>query len=79
MIRVVTCRQITPSSFPLWTLGGVSTFVFNGRELVIDAGGNIGVTILRLLSWAGVERTLFVGQDFAAHGGTTHAARNNFV
>lgn len=60
-------------TIPLWTLGGVSTFVFDGRELVLDAGGNIGVTILRLLAWAGVERTLLVGQDFAAPGGMTHA------
>lgn len=61
-------------TIPLWTMGGVSTFVFNGRELVLDAGGNVGVTMLRLLSWAGVERALLVGQDFATPGGSTHAA-----
>jgi len=61
-------------TIPLWTLGGLSTFVFGGRELVLDAGGNVGVTMLRLLAWAGVERVLLVGQDFAVPGGETHAA-----
>lgn len=61
-------------TIPLWTLGGLSTFVFGGRELVLDAGGNVGVTLLRLLDWMGVRRVLFVGQDFACPGDTTHAA-----
>ncbi|EPR42786.1 protein of unknown function DUF115 [Desulfovibrio sp. X2] len=69
----VALAEYPGPTIPLWTLGGLSTFVFNGRELVLDAGGNVGVTMLRLLCWMGMERILLVGQDFACPGDTTHA------
>ena len=59
---------------PLWTQGGIGTFMLKDQELVLDAGGNVGVTLVRFLSWAGAKRFILVGQDFAWQGTTTHAA-----
>lgn len=59
---------------PLWTQGGIATYVLKDQELVLDAGGNVGVTLVRFLSWAGAGRFVLVGQDFAWQGTTTHAA-----
>jgi len=58
---------------PLWTMGGLGTYVFQEHELVLDAGGNVGVTLARFLSWAGVGRILLAGQDFAWPGDRSHA------
>ncbi|HWQ10361.1 MAG TPA: 6-hydroxymethylpterin diphosphokinase MptE-like protein, partial [Holophaga sp.] len=58
---------------PLWTQGGIGTFVLKDQELVLDAGGNVGVTLERILTWAGAERIIFVGQDLAWQGTQTHA------
>lgn len=57
---------------PLWTLGGMATFVLQGNELVLDAGGNVSLTLARLLRWCGVSRLTLVGQDFAWKGDRTH-------
>ncbi len=59
---------------PLWTQGGIGTFVLKDQELVLDAGGNVGVTLERFLTWAGAERFVLVGQDLAWQGTSTHAA-----
>lgn len=59
---------------PLWTEGGLATYVLKDQELVLDAGGNVGVTLERFLSWAGARRFVLVGQDLAWHAGATHAA-----
>lgn len=59
---------------PLWTQGGIGTFVLRDQELVLDAGGNVGVTLERFLTWAGAERFVLVGQDLAWQGTCTHAA-----
>lgn len=61
-------------TIPLWTMGGISSFVMGNRELVLDAGGNVGVTILRFLRYCGVDDFLLVGQDFARLEDKTHAA-----
>ena len=58
---------------PLWTMGGLGTYVFQEHELVLDAGGNVGVTLARFLSWCGVSRILLAGQDFSWPGDRTHA------
>lgn len=58
---------------PLWTMGGLGTYVFNEHELVLDAGGNVGVTLARFLSWCGVSRILLAGQDFSWPAERTHA------
>jgi hypothetical protein len=58
---------------PLWTLGGMATFVMQGRELVLDAGGNVSLTLLRFLRWCNVSRITLVGQDFAWKGSCSHS------
>jgi hypothetical protein len=60
-------------TIPLWTMGGLGTFVLQDHELVLDAGGNVGVTLARFLTWAGVRRFLLAGQDFAWKGAFSHA------
>ncbi len=59
---------------PLWTQGGIGTFMLKDQELVLDAGGNVGVTLERFLAWAGAERFVLAGQDYAWQGSATHAA-----
>jgi hypothetical protein len=61
-------------TLPLWTMGGLATFVLQDKEFVLDAGGNVSLTLSRLLRWMGVSNLLLVGQDFAWKGGSTHAA-----
>jgi hypothetical protein len=73
MHRDVLDRYPGPK-IPLWTQGGIGTFVLKEQELVLDAGGNVGVTMERLLTWAGAERFILVGQDLAWQGTQTHAA-----
>ncbi|WP_300160360.1 6-hydroxymethylpterin diphosphokinase MptE-like protein [Solidesulfovibrio sp.] len=58
---------------PLWTEGGMGTYVLKDLELVLDAGGNVGVTLERFLTWAGARRFVLVGQDLSWRGGSTHA------
>lgn len=52
-------------TIPLWTLGGMATFVLQDKELVLDAGGNVSLTLIRLLRWCGVCSITLAGQDFA--------------
>jgi hypothetical protein len=59
---------------PLWTQGGIGTYMLKDQELVLDAGGNVGVTLERFLTWAGASRFILVGQDLAWQGEITHAA-----
>ena len=66
-------RRYPGPTLPLWTLGGLATFVLQDREFVLDAGGNVSVTLVRLLRWMGIGSILLVGQDFAWKGETTHA------
>lgn len=61
-------------TLPMWTMGGLATFVMRDHEFVLDAGGNVSLTLVRLLRWMGVSSLLLVGQDFAWKGGRTHAA-----
>ncbi|MGL1861602.1 MAG: DUF115 domain-containing protein [Pseudodesulfovibrio sp.] len=66
-------------TLPMWTVGGMGTYVMKERDLVIDAGGNVSVTISRLLRWCGVSHMLMVGQDYALLNGKSHAAgHHNF-
>ena len=44
-----------------------------GHEMILDAGGNVSVTLFRFLQWCGVSGILLVGQDFAWKGEHTHA------
>ncbi|MGE4298327.1 MAG: motility associated factor glycosyltransferase family protein [Desulfovibrionaceae bacterium] len=60
-------------TIPLWTLGGMASYVMKDHELVLDAGGNVSVALSRLLTLFGVDRILLVGQDFAWKGDASHA------
>lgn len=66
-------RRYPGPTLPLWTLGGLATFVMQDREFVLDAGGNVSVTLVRLLRWMGCGSILLAGQDFSWKGQTTHA------
>ena len=59
---------------PLWTLGGMATFVMSKDELVLDAGGNVSLTLVRFLRWCGAAHLLLVGQDLAWKGESSHVA-----
>ncbi|MBI5520556.1 MAG: motility associated factor glycosyltransferase family protein [Desulfovibrio sp.] len=65
-------RRYPGPTLPLWTMGGMATFVMQDREFVLDAGGNVSLTLVRLLRWMGAGSILLVGQDFAWQGTTTH-------
>ncbi|WP_419785053.1 motility associated factor glycosyltransferase family protein [Pseudodesulfovibrio sp.] len=60
-------------TLPLWTVGGMGTFVMKDADLVLDAGGNVSVTLSRLLRWCGVNHLLMVGQDYAWINNQSHA------
>ena len=60
-------------TLPMWTLGGLGACMPGDREVVLDAGGNVGVALTRFLTWCGVSQILLVGQDFAWKGEKTHA------
>jgi hypothetical protein len=69
---------------PMWTVGGIATYVLANQELVMDGGGNVAVALCRFLITCGVESILLVGQDFAWSGETTHvsghhASTNRYV
>lgn len=66
-------RRYPGPTIPLWTLGGMGTFVMQGRELVLDAGGNVSLTLTRLLRWLQVSHIVLVGQDFAWAGEHSHS------
>lgn len=67
-------RRYPGPTIPLWTMGGLGTYVFQEHELVLDAGGNVGVTLVRFLAWCGVSRVVLAGQDFAWRGDHSHVA-----
>ncbi len=67
-------RRYPGPTIPLWTVGGMATFALKDRELVLDAGGNVSLTLIRFLRWCGVCRIVLAGQDFAWAGDQTHAA-----
>ncbi len=66
-------KRYAGPTLPLWTVGGMGTFVMKERDLVLDAGGNVSVTLSRLLRWCGVSHLLMVGQDYAWINNQSHA------
>jgi hypothetical protein len=60
-------------TLPLWTVGGVGTYVLKERDLVLDAGGNVSVTLSRFLRYCGVSHLLLAGQDYAWINGRSHS------
>ncbi|MCK9240821.1 6-hydroxymethylpterin diphosphokinase MptE-like protein [Desulfocurvus sp.] len=67
-------RRYPGPAIPMWTLGGLATFLMHDREPVLDAGGNVSVALLRLLAWCGASRVTLAGQDFAWSGERSHVA-----
>jgi len=61
-------------TIPLWILGGLASHILQGRELVMSVGGNVGVGLLNLMTWCGVNQILLVGQDFAWSGDRSHVS-----
>jgi hypothetical protein len=66
-------KRYAGPTLPLWTVGGMGTFVMKDHDLVLDAGGNVSVTISRLLRWCGVSHLLMVGQDYAWINNQSHS------
>lgn len=60
-------------TLPMWTVGGMGTFVMKDHDMVLDAGGNISVTLSRLLRRFGVSHMVMVGQDYAWINNMSHA------
>jgi len=67
-------KRYTGPTIPLWTVGGMGTFVMKERDLVLDAGGNVSVTLSRLLRWCGVSHLVMVGQDYAWINNQSHSS-----
>jgi len=67
-------RRYPGPTLPLWTVGGMGTYVMKERDLVLDAGGNVSVTLSRMLRWCGVSHMLMVGQDYAWLGDKSHSS-----
>lgn len=84
-VRPKVVRDYPGPTIPLWTEGGLGTFALKDRQPVLDAGGNVSVTLLRFCKFMDVDQALLVGQDFAwkpdaqtTHVAGHHAAANRF-
>uniref|UniRef100_B8DJH2 6-hydroxymethylpterin diphosphokinase MptE-like domain-containing protein n=1 Tax=Nitratidesulfovibrio vulgaris (strain DSM 19637 / Miyazaki F) TaxID=883 RepID=B8DJH2_NITV9 len=66
-------RRYPGPTLPLWTVGGMATFIAGKDDLVLDAAGNVSVALLRLLHWMGAGRMVLAGQDFGWRGEASHA------
>ena len=84
-VRPEVVQDYPGPTIPLWTEGGLGTFALRGHVPVIDAGGNVSVTLLRFCNFLDVSQVLLVGQDFAwkldaaaTHVAGHHAAANAF-
>jgi hypothetical protein len=51
----------------------MGTYVLKERDLVLDAGGNVSVTLSRFLRHCGVNHLLLAGQDYAWLNGRSHS------
>lgn len=60
-------------TIPLWTVGGLATFIGGNGDLVLEAGSNVNVAILRLLYWAGARKFALLGQDLGWNADRSHA------
>lgn len=61
-------------TIPMWTIGGLATYIMRDLEYVMDAGGNVSVALMRFFERIGVSRMVLVGQDFAWKGEHSHVA-----
>ena len=58
----------------MWNQGGIGSGLFAEQTPLLDSGGNVAVTMLRLFIWAGYKKFILIGQDLAWSGGQTHAS-----
>ncbi|EGB16489.1 protein of unknown function DUF115 [Pseudodesulfovibrio mercurii] len=72
-IDPMVLKRYPGPTLPLWTVGGVGTYVLKERDLVLDAGGNVSVTLSRFLRYCGVSHLLLAGQDYAWINGRSHS------
>jgi hypothetical protein len=72
-IDPMVLKRYPGPTLPLWTVGGVGTYVLKERDLVLDAGGNVSVTLSRFLRYCGVSHLLLAGQDYAWINGQSHS------
>jgi hypothetical protein len=72
-IDPMVLKRYPGPTLPLWTVGGVGTYVLKDRDLVLDAGGNVSVTLSRFLRYCGVSHLLLAGQDYAWINGRSHS------
>ncbi|WP_027179115.1 motility associated factor glycosyltransferase family protein [Maridesulfovibrio bastinii] len=72
-VRNQVVERYPGPTIPMWTVGGLGTFVFKGNEEIFDAGGNVSVTLTRFLNWCDVSHILLVGQDYAWKGMNSHS------
>ncbi len=60
-------------TIPVWTLGGLGTYINPQKDIVIESGGNVSVAIIRLLYELGVKKFFLIGQDFSWQSENTHS------
>jgi len=72
-IDPMVLKRYPGPTLPLWTVGGLGTYVLKERDMVIDAGGNVSVTLSRFLRACGVNHLLMAGQDYAWLNGKSHS------
>nr|WP_321514625.1 6-hydroxymethylpterin diphosphokinase MptE-like protein [uncultured Pseudodesulfovibrio sp.] len=72
-IDPMVLKRYPGPTLPLWTIGGLGTYVLKERDMVMDAGGNVSVTLSRFLRICGVNHLLLAGQDYAWLNGKSHS------
>jgi len=60
-------------TIPVWTTGGLGTYVNPKKDIVIESGGNVSVAIIRLLYEFGIKEFFLIGQDFSWRSESTHS------
>ncbi|MBU1003767.1 MAG: DUF115 domain-containing protein [Proteobacteria bacterium] len=73
-VRPDVVERYPGPTIPMWTVGGLATYIMRDLEYVMDAGGNVSVALMRFFERCGVSRMLLVGQDFAWQGEHSHVA-----
>lgn len=73
-VRPDVVERYPGPTIPMWTIGGLATYIMRDLEYVMDAGGNVSVALMRFFERCGVSRMLLVGQDFAWQGEHSHVA-----
>jgi len=71
-VRPDVVERYPGPTLPMWTIGGLATYIMRDLEYVMDAGGNVSVALMRFFERMGVARMLLVGQDFAWKGEHSH-------